>query len=281
MFRSLDHLILMTRDLSSASSDYSKVFGCKPVWRGVHDDLGTENAIFSFKNTYLEILAPKKKGGGADFVTSIIDSDGEGLSGLAFETSDIGRLKRELLEKEVSTKQIVLGNGFDPHQEKSRSWRNLFFSRRLTRGLFLSAIEHESGELPKSKVNRSQIDRLDHVVINTNDPDGFISLYRDKFGIKLSLDQTVEKWGGRMLFFRLNKTTIEVIGKIDKETEPRDSFWGLAWSVNDLNAVHQRLADDGVELTDIKEGRKPRTIVCTVKSHTLGVPTLLIQHLDR
>ena len=172
-------------------------------------------------------------------------------------------------------------DGFDAHTDKSRSWRNLFFSRRLTRSLFLFAIEHESGELPKPKVNRSQIDRLDHVVINTNDPDGFISLYRDKFGIKLSLDQTVEKWGGRMLFFRLNKTTIEVIGKIDKETEPKDSFWGLAWSVNDLNAVYQRLADDGVELTDIREGRKPRTIVCTVKSHTLGVPTLLIQHLDR
>ena len=132
MFRSLDHLILMTRDLSSASSDYSKVFGCKPVWRGVHDDLGTENAIFSFKNTYLEILAPKKRGVGADFVTSFIDSEGEGLTGLAFQTCDIGRLKEELLEKEVSTEKIGSGNGFDAHSDKSRSWRNLFFSRSLT-----------------------------------------------------------------------------------------------------------------------------------------------------
>ena len=158
----------MTRDLSSASSDYSKVFGCKPVWRGVHDDLGTENAIFSFNNTYLEILAPKKKGLGADFVNSIIDSDGEGLTGLAFQTCDIGRLKKDLSVKAVSTGKIVLGNGFDPHQEKSRSWRNLYFSRRLTRGLFLFAIEHESGELPKSKVNRSQIDRLDHCSVLTS-----------------------------------------------------------------------------------------------------------------
>ena len=53
----------------------------------------------------------------------------------------------------------------------------------------------------KSEVSRSTIDRLDHVVVHTNDPDGFVSLYRDKFGIKLSLDQTVEKWGGQCFSF--------------------------------------------------------------------------------
>ena len=61
----------------------------------------------------------------------------------------------------------------------------------------------------------------------------------------------------------------------------RDSFWGLAWSVSDLKAVHRRLTDVGVEVSNIRDGRKPRTIVCTVKSHTRGVPTLLIEHLDR
>ena len=281
LFRSLDHLVLMTRDLPSASSDYSKVFGCEPVWRGVHDGLGTENAIFSVNNTYLEILAPRAKGAGADFVNSVIDADGEGLAGLALETSDIGRLKKELSERKVPTKKIVSGAGLDSQQDKSRTWQNLFFSRDLTRGLFIFAIQHESEKLQKSEVSRSTIDRLDHVVVHTNDPDGFVSLYRDKFGIKLSLDQTVEKWGGRMLFFRLNRTTIEVIGKIEKDGIPKDSFWGLAWSVSDLKAVHRRLTDVGVEVSNIRDGRKPRTIVCTVKSHTRGVPTLLIEHLDR
>ena len=46
-------------------------------------------------------------------MTSIIDSEGEGLTGLAFQTCDIGRLKKELSEKEVSTEKIVFGNGFD------------------------------------------------------------------------------------------------------------------------------------------------------------------------
>ena len=38
------------------------------------------------------------------------------------------------------------------------------------------------------------------MVINTNDPDGFIEVYGNVFDIRLALDQTVEKWGGRMFF---------------------------------------------------------------------------------
>ena len=32
-------------------------------------------------------------------------------------------------------------------------------------------------------------------------------------------------------------------------------------------------------ITDIKDGRKPNTLVATIKSHCLNVPTLLIEHL--
>ena len=120
---------------------------------------------------------------------------------------------------------------------------------------------------------------MDHVVVNTNDAEGFVNLYKGIFEINLRLDQFVEKWGGRMLFFRLNRTTIEVIGKDNKDEDPKDTLWGLAWTVKDLSKTHERLSLEGVDVTSIKKGRKPKTLVCTVKSHTKGVPTLLIQHL--
>ena len=81
-----------------------------------------------------------------------------------------------------------------------------------------------------------------------------------------------------MLFFRLNKTTIEVIGKKD-DKEKEDKLWGLAWDVKDLEATHERLVKDGFDLTPIKDGRKPNTLVSTVKSNTHNIPTLLIEHL--
>ena len=47
------------------------------------------------------------------------------------------------------------------------------------------------------------------------------------FKIRLALDKVIEHWDSRMLFFRLNKTTIEVIEKRD-DKDPKDSLWGLA-----------------------------------------------------
>ena len=93
------------------------------------------------------------------------------------------------------------------------------------------------------------------------------------------MDQTVEKWGGRMLFFRLNKTTIEVIAKKD-ENKIEDKLWGLAWDVEDIKKTHSRLCNEGFEITPVKEGRKPNTLVATVKSDVYNIPTLLIQHLS-
>ena len=49
-------------------------------------------------------------------------------------------------------------------------------------------------------LKNSSVKNPDHVVINTNDPDEPIEVYGNVFDIRLALDQTVEKWGGRMLF---------------------------------------------------------------------------------
>ena len=53
----------------------------------------------------------------------------------------------------------------------------------------------------------------------------------------------------------------------------------MAWDVENLEATHKRLDEEGFELTEVKEGRKPNTLVATVKSKTHNIPTLLIQHL--
>ena len=70
--------------------------------------------------------------------------------------------------------------------------------------------------------------------------------------------------------------SIEVIAS-DKSAD-QDELWGLALKASDIEATHARLREQGVEISNIRDGRKPGTRVCTAKSHTLGVPTLLIEH---
>ena len=281
MIEKLDHLVIAVSDLDSAVESYTKLFGYGPSWRGVHEQLGTANALFPVENTYLELLASNgNEGAGAAMIKATLELNGEGLAGLVLGTSNIQDLKESLLESGVELQDLALGEGVDSDQGLKRTWKNLFLPFSLTRGMFAFIIQHESGELPSVHGRTSStINKLDHVVVNTNDPEGFKSLYGDTFGIRLALDQTVEKWGGRMLFFRLNHTTIEVIGKPD-EDDPADKLWGLAWSAEDLKATHQRLVKEGLEISEVKAGRKENTLVCSVKSDTCNVPTLLIQHLS-
>ena len=279
MINKLDHLIVCVNDIIEAEEKFTKLFGISPVWRGVHAELGTINCIFNFSNTYLELLAAKGEGFGADLVRNTIDEQGEGLSGLVLGVEDINSAKVQIEEKGFDLGNISHGKGKDFDNNEVREWNNLFLPGKFTRGLFSFLIEHTEGHLPNSnKFPDSSISKLDHVVINTNDPDGFIEIYEGIYGLRLALDQTVEKWGGRMLFFRVNKTTIEVIAKAD-ENDPVDKLWGIAWEVENLEKTHQRISEEGFKITDIKEGRKPNTLVATVKSDTYNIPTLLIQHL--
>jgi len=280
MINKLDHLIVSVKDISVAEQNFTKLFGMSPVWRGEHPELGTVNCIFNFNNTYFELLAAKGEGLGASLVKQSIEEKGEGLSGIVLGTNDIETCKEHLSKKGYHFGQVASGEGIDFDNQEARKWKNLFLPDELTRGMFSFLIQHSHGQLPMPETfPDSSIHKLDHVVINTNDPDGFIEIYRDTYGIRLALDQTVEKWGGRMLFFRLNKTTIEVIAKKDNNSV-EDSLWGMAWDVNNLEAAHKRLSNEGFEITPIKEGRKPDTLVATVKSNTYNIPTLLIQHLS-
>ena len=278
MISSLDHLIIAVKDLDEAEEDYTKVFGMPPVWRGEHKELGTINSIFNLENTYFELLASKGAGLGADLVSSALEQDGEGLTGIVFGTDNIKDAHASIKSAGFGIGEISNGEGSNSDNENIRRWQNLFLPPELTRGLFSFVIEHTDGELPASNYQTSSISKLDHLVINTNDADGFISVYQDIFNIRLALDKVIEHWKKRMLFFRLNKTTIEVIESKDGQPA-NDQLWGLAWEVKNIEDTYQRLIDEGVTVSPVQKGIKENTFVATIKSHTHNVPTLLIEHV--
>ena len=278
MISSLDHIILAVDDLKDAEKNYKNILGIEPSWRGLHKELGTANVIFNFKNTYLELLSAEGEGVGADLVNESIKKNGEGLAGIVLNTKDISKASKRLKDLGFLVGDVLTGEGKNKDTNDIRNWKYLFLPQELTRNLFLFLIEHTKGILPQDeKFPPGSINKLDHVVINTNDADGFINIYQDIFNIRLALDRIIEHWKSRMLFFRLNKTTIEVIEKKDRK-DPNDSLWGLAWEVKSIKDAHERLVSKGVEVTEIKKGLKENTLVATIKSHTHNVPTLLIEH---
>ena len=279
MINALDHLIIAVSDIDAAEKNYTKIFGVKPVWRGEHKELGTENSLFNFQNTYFELLAAKGEGLGAALVNHYLQESGEGLIGIVLGAEDIDKCYKSLQSKGYALGEISKGEGINFKDGSIREWKNLFLPPELTRGIFAFIIQHTKGSLEEFKNNdKSVVNKLDHVVIQTNDADGFIDIYRDIYNIRLALDKYVEAWESRMLFFRTNKTTIEVIEKQNGE-ETADKLWGLSWQVDSIEEAHNRLTNQGVEVTPIKKGIKDNTLVATIKSHTSNIPTLLIEHL--
>lgn len=279
MIDSLDHLIIAVKDLDEATKNYKMLLGNDPVWEGEHKAYGTANTLFNFENTYLELLAAKGEGFGADLINHMLNEDGEGLAGLVLSTKDANKTSKSLTSLGYDVAEPAEGEGTNYTNLKKRKWKNLFLPPELTRGIFAFLIEHKEGSLDLPLFDKDSIHKLDHLVINTNDADGFIKIYQETYGIRLALDKVIDAWNKRMLFFRLNKTTIEVIE--EKDANPSaDKLWGLAWSVKNLDETYARLKNSGVDISEVKPGIKENTKVATVKSHTHNVPTLLIEHIN-
>ena len=62
--------------------------------------------------------------------------------------------------------------------------------------------------------------------------------------------------------------------------DARDALHGVSYRVADLPLVRERLLAGGVDVSEVRTGMRPGTIVATVRSHTAGVPTLLLQRVS-
>ena len=119
---------------------------------------------------------------------------------------------------------------------------------------------------------------LDHVVIRTQDPERAAALYGARLGLDMRLDRSNPAWGSRLMFFRCGDLIVEVSHRPGKPAAgAQDKLRGLCWRVADIDATHARLTADGVDVSEVRAGRKPGTRVMTVRNGTCGVPTLLVQ----
>lgn len=178
----------------------------------------------------------------------------------------------ELVQSRVDTaliSGIVFGSQTSPVGDVTvANSRNLDI--RLCRGTSTSDLRAQRPDIEAGDF------KVDHLVLHTSSADECIGLFGRQLGIRLALDQMVPQWGGRMLFFRAGKLTLEVIESArDKPAE--DYFWGIAYQCPNLDDTAARLSARGVALSELRAGRKPGSVVATLRSHCLGIPTLLIQ----
>jgi catechol 2,3-dioxygenase-like lactoylglutathione lyase family enzyme len=284
MLHSLDHAVVLVRDLDAAAERYAALLGRGPSWRGVHPALGTANVLYRLDNTYLELLSPQRQGDLAEGLRTRLEEKGEGLLGLAFGTDDADLCRSALAERGLHPADPVEGLGREDESGAVREFRTLLLPAGESRGVLLFAIQQLSPpELLSPAVlaapAASAVTGVDHVVVRTADAEAAKRLYGRGLGIRLALDRSFQQWGARLLFFRIGGLTIEIAASLDDDVDPGapDDLWGIAYRVPKADAARERLANAGFDVSEVRRGRKPGTRVFNVRAETHGVATLCLE----
>tara|TARA_B100000963_G_C22494162_1_gene610669 strand:- start:150 stop:992 length:843 start_codon:yes stop_codon:yes gene_type:complete len=274
----VDHIIIAVEDLEKASADYGLMLGRAPSWRGTHPNYGSANSLFRLDNCYLELLAAHGEGRAADMVRRVLQNQGQSLCALAFATDDCAAFLENARANGLDAADPVPGCGIDDNTGVTRTWQTMHWDMASARGIFSFCISHDDlSTLPMAEiVAGGPVTAVDHVVVKTKNAEAAKKFYGDQLGIRLALEQHVPDWGGTQLFFRANSMSVEVLAT--EKADDDDRLWGLALKTEDIVATQKRLSEANIAVSEVRDGRKPGTKVCTAKSHVLDVPTLLIEH---
>ena len=279
MITGLDHVVVLVGDIAAGEAAYRTLFARQPSWRNSGD--GAERVLFTLDNMTLELMAPSGEGAAADRIRTVLAAQGEGLASLCFRTSDIGKMHRRLDRLTLKPEPVSEVESHDLISGATLSWKRTRAATDATRGVRLFFLEL-SKERPLSvRTAPASITAMDHVVVSTGDPERAAALYGARLGLDMALDRSHPDWG-RLMFFRCGDLVVEVTHRPRKPGDKpadtaQDRLRGICWRVADIDATRARLAADGVDVSEVRTGRKPGTRVMTVRSGTCGVPTLLVQ----
>jgi catechol 2,3-dioxygenase-like lactoylglutathione lyase family enzyme len=275
----LDHVVVLVGDIKAGANAYQTLFARTPAWQNTGD--GADRVLFTLDNMTLELMSPNGESATADRIRAVLAEQGEGLASLCFRTGDIAKMHRRLDRLALKPEPVAEAESRDATSGATLSWKRTRAATDATRGVRLFFLELAKERPLSVRTAPASITAMDHVVISTADPERAAALYGARLGLDMALDRSHPDWG-RLMFFRCGDLIVEVVnrpGKDDDETH--DKLWGMSWRVADIDATRARLVSAGVDVSEVRSGRKPGTRVLTVRTSTCGIPTLLVERTAR
>ncbi len=279
MITGLDHVVVLVRDIDAATAAYQLLLARAPAWRSTRD--GAATVLFTLDNVTLELMAPVGNSDAADRIRSVLAEQDDGLASICFRTGDIARMHRRLDRLALKPEPIADGESRDAASAATMSWKRTRTAADATRGVRLFFLEL-AVERPRSPpFGDAPITGLDHVVISAGDPERAAALYGARLGLDMALDRSHPDWG-RLMFFRCGDLIVEIVHRPGAAIDPaQDSLYGMSWRVDNADATRARLVSVGLDVSEVRTGRKPGTRVLSVRNGTCGIPTLLVERTAR
>jgi catechol 2,3-dioxygenase-like lactoylglutathione lyase family enzyme len=271
----LDHVVILVRDIAAGEVAYQTLFARTPAWRNSGE--GADRVLFTLDNMTLELMSPSGDGTNAERIRAVMAEQGEGLASICFRTNAIAKMHRRLDRLSLKPEPVAEAESRDTTSGATLSWKRTRAATDATRGVRLFFLELAKERPLSVRTSAASITAMDHVVVATADPERAAALYGARLGLDMALDRSHPDWG-QLMFFRCGDLIVEVVHRPGKVTDAaRDRLWGLSWRVADADATRARLASAGLDVSDVRTGRKPGTRVLTVRTGTCGIPTLLVE----
>ena len=268
MIEALNHIAIAVKDLDRAASGFGALLGRRADWR--EEAAGARHTWFQLANMAIDLVQLDGPGESGDRVRAQIEAHCEGLWGLAFAVSNLEDTSRVLGRRGAPVGEAAALLSTD-------AWRLAFVDPAATHGVSI-ALAERSGRVQLKPAAGDAVQALDHVVINTPNPDRAVALYGARLGLDFRLDRSNPQWGSRLMFFRCGGAVVEIGARLGGEAaaDGPDKLSGLAWRVTDPEAAQARIAKAGFDVSEVRSGRKPGTKVFTVRSGVPGAPTLML-----
>ncbi|MCA1526342.1 VOC family protein [Bradyrhizobium yuanmingense] len=275
MIIGLDHIVVLVGDIGAAKAAYQTLLARAPAWQNSGE--GADRVLFTLDNMTIELMAPHGFSVTADRMRALL-GDQEGiLASLCFRVADIGKMHRRLERVALRPDTVAEVESSDAATDAVLHWKRTRAATELTRGVRMFFLEL-ADERPKSAVTDiAPIEGLDHVVVTTEDSERAAALYGARLGLDLALDRSHQDWG-QLMFFRCGDLIVEVVRRpVAGGDAAHDRLWGLSWRVGDIDATRARLIASGLDVSEVRTGRKPGTRIMTVRNGTCGIQTVLLE----
>jgi len=275
MITGLDHIVALVSDIGAAKAAYQTLLGRAPAWQNSGE--GADRVLFTLANVTIELMAPSGFNVAADRIRALLD-DREGvLASLCFRVADMGKMHRRLERVALRPDPVAEVESSDVASGAILHWKRTRAATELTRGVRMFFLELAEERPLSTATDIAPIDGLDHVVVTTEDSDRAAALYGARLGLDLALDRSHQDWG-QLMFFRCGDLIVEVVRRpVAGGDSVHDRLWGLSWRVADIDATRARLLAAGLDVTEVRNGRKPGTRIMTVRNGTCGIQTVLLE----
>ncbi|MGX1170027.1 catechol 2,3-dioxygenase-like lactoylglutathione lyase family enzyme [Bradyrhizobium sp. USDA 372] len=275
MITGLDHIVVLVADIGAARAAYQTLLARAPAWQNSGE--GADRVLFTLDNMTIELMAPHGFSVTADRMRALLGDQEGVLASLCFRVANIGKMHRRLERVALRPDPVAEVESSDAVTDAVLHWKRTRAATELTRGVRMFFLEL-ADERPKSvATDIAPIEGLDHVVVTTEDSERAAALYGARLGLDLALDRSHQDWG-QLMFFRCGDLIVEVVRRpVAGGDATHDRLWGLSWRVADIDATRARLIAAGLDVSEVRTGRKPGTRIMTVRNGTCGIQTVLLE----